>query len=334
MKIIYVHKDINQTVNAGGINTVYLNHIIELSKLGHEIHAITSRDGEWDLNAKRHIVSKDKAKRNKEITKIIKEVNPDIVDVFSWGAELLDYVKTKHKEKVIMRADIPMKFYGKERLDEEMARECDAVISISKWCQFEWASVFGRDTIVIPHACDATIVRDKEKVPNSIVWIGKATDIKGFDLLLELPDAFFKNFQLIVVCAKTKFSDLNLFNQLEAKGVTIKENLPLEEYNELLSTTEFVLSTARKEGFCIAVLEAMRKGAIPVIPFWIGGTTDFVNNENGIIYNNLNDLYKKIKQVKNRKTFSKKAIETAITYNWKDIALQSLNYYEKVINNE
>ena len=33
MKIMYVHKDINQEVNAGGINTVYLKHIEELSKM-------------------------------------------------------------------------------------------------------------------------------------------------------------------------------------------------------------------------------------------------------------------------------------------------------------
>lgn len=93
MKIMFVHKDINQDVNAGGINTVYLKHIEQLQD-ENDIYVITSRDGKWNLKAKRFIVSSDKQKRKNEIEKIIEEVQPDIIDVFSWGAELLDFVKS------------------------------------------------------------------------------------------------------------------------------------------------------------------------------------------------------------------------------------------------
>lgn len=331
MKIMHVHKDINTSVNAGGINTVYLKHIEELLKLKQEIIAVTSRDGNWELGAKRYVVSSDKSFREDEIKEIINYEKPDIVDVFSWGAELHNYVNEKNKPKIIMRADIPMKYYGLKPLDEEMARKCDEVVSISKWCDFEWSSVLGKSTIIIPHASDDVDVINYNKQRNSVLWVGKATDVKGFDLLFNLPEEFFKEFNLTVVCAKTKYTDNLLFERLENLGVTIKENLSDNEYKKLLSEVEFVLSTARREGFCIAVLEAMKNGAIPVVPYWIGGTLDFVNNNNGIIYKDLNDCYNQMKNLNDREMYMCNAIDDASYYTWENVAKKSLNLYRKVL---
>jgi len=334
MKILFVHKDLNQEINAGGINTVYLKHIEELQNTNNDLYVITSRGGKWNLKAKRYIVTADKEKRSKEIEKIIKEIDPDIIDVFSWGAELLDYVKKPHRAKVIMRADIPMKFYGREAQDEEMARCCDKIVSISKWCDFEWSSVVGGSTTIIPHACDVSIVKRVNKVKNSVVWVGKATDTKGFDLLFKLPDEFFKKFKLTVVCAKTIYTDVKLFDELEKKGVTIAENLSDKEYFGLLNKSQYVLSTARKEGFCIAVLEAMNYGCIPVVPYWIGGTTDFVNNNNGIVYKNFDDCYERMLNDKKVELKSQKAIDTASKYRWSKIAKKSLKVYKELYKDE
>ena len=55
MKILFIHKDLNQEVNAGGINTVYLRHIEELEKTNNELFCITSRSGKWNLKCKRYI---------------------------------------------------------------------------------------------------------------------------------------------------------------------------------------------------------------------------------------------------------------------------------------
>ena len=334
MKILFVHKDLNQEINAGGINTVYLKHIEELQNTNNDLYVITSREGKWNLKAKRYVVTADKEKRSKEIEKIIKEIDPDIIDVFSWGAELADYVKKPHRAKVIMRADIPMKFYGREPQDEEMARCCDKIVSISKWCDFEWSSVVGSNTTIIPHACDVSIVKRVNKVKNSVVWVGKATDTKGFDLLFKLPDEFFKKFKLTVVCAKTIYTDVILFDELEKKGVTIAENLSDKEYFGLLNKSQYVLSTARKEGFCIAVLEAMNYGCIPVVPYWIGGTTDFVNNNNGIVYKNFDDCYERMLNEKKVELKSQKAIDTASKYRWSKIAKKSLKVYKELYKDE
>ncbi len=334
MKILFVHKDLNQEINAGGINTVYLKHIEELQNTNNELFVITSREGKWNLKAKRYVVTTDKDKRSKEIEKIINEIDPDIIDVFSWGAELVDYVKKPHRAKVIMRADIPMKFYGREPQDEEMARYCDKIISISKWCDFEWSSVVGSNTTIIPHACDVSIVKRVNKIKNSVVWVGKATDTKGFDLLFKLPSEFFKKFKLTVVCAKTIYSDVKLFDELEKKGVTIAENLSDEDYFGLLNKSQYVLSTARKEGFCIAVLEAMNYGCIPVVPYWIGGTTDFVNNNNGIVYKNFDNCFEMMKNEKNPELKSQKAIDTASKYRWSKIAKKSLKVYRDLYKDE
>ena len=332
MKILFIHKDLNQGVNAGGINTVYLKHIEELEKTNNELFCITSRSGKWNLKCKRYIVTFDREKRQDEIEKIINEIDPDIIDVFSWNAEILNYVKKNHRAKIIMRGDIPMHFYGLESIDEEMARYVDKVISISKWCDSEWSSVIGHNTTIIPHACDLNVKKNISKIPNTVVWIGKETYIKGFDFLFELPNDFFKKYKLTVVCAKTKYSDISKFKLLKSKGVEIKENLSTDDYNDLLESSEYVLSTARREGFCIAVLEAMQFGCVPLIPYWIGGTKDFVNNRNGIIYKNFNDCLAKMYKcnVKYKAELSKK---TAEKYTWDKVVNKSLKVY-KELNNE
>lgn len=331
MKVAFVHKDINVDINAGGINTVYLKHIEELEKMGVETITLTSREGNWPFKGKRYILPLDST-RNQKIRQILEDEKPDIVDVFSWNAELLDYVSGSHSCKVVMRADIPMKYYSKENLDEQMAKKCDKIVSISKWCDFEWSSVIGKSTIIIPHACDTTILTSCEKEQNTIVWVGKATDTKGFDLLFQLDDNFFKNYKLTVVCAKTMFSVEEQFSYLKAKGVNIAENLSNEKYFELLAKSQFVLSTARREGFCIAVLEAMLYGAIPIIPYWIGGTTDFVNRHNGIIYKNLKDIPILLQRIKSTKKMSLSNIVKAKKYNWKRIVNLSYKMYKDMIN--
>ena len=331
MKILFVHKDINQSINAGGINTVYLKHIERLQD-NHEIYVITSRDGEWNLKAKRYIVSNNPEERKPEIEKLIKEIDPDIIDVFSWGAELLDFVKKEHRAKVIMRADIPMRYYDKDPIDEEMAKYCDKIISISNWCDFEWSSTFGENTTVIPHATDMLKADKINKKKNTVVWVGKSTYIKGFDLLFKLPDEFYKTYQLTVVCAPTRFNDENLFNQLKAKGVIFKENLSNDDYRNLLLESEFVLSTARKEGFCIAVLEAMRLGCIPVVPYWIGGTTDFVNNDNGIVYKNFIECYDRMKNLQDNEEKMNKAIIDTDKFNWDYVVDLSEKVYKDLYN--
>lgn len=332
MKILYVHKDINQDINAGGINTVYLEHIKKLEETDNELFVITSRDGEWNFKAKRFIVSSDPETRKNEIEKIINEIDPDIIDVFSWNAELLDYVKKTHRAKVIMRADIPMQYYGVETIDEQMAVHCDKIISISKWCDFEWSAKTGGNTTVIPHACSILPKGDITKEKNTVVWVGKCTNIKGIDLILKLPDEFFKKYKLVVVCAPTRFDDKELFDKLEEKGVVIKRNLSSDDYRDLLQKSEFILSTARREGFCIAVLEGMRLGCIPVIPYWIGGTTDFVNNENGIVYENMNDCFSCMEKLSDdeKANCSKLSIDTAMKYNWDYVTNLSIDEYRKL----
>lgn len=331
MKIAFVHKDINVDINAGGINTVYLRHIQELEKRGVETVTLTSRDGNWPFKGKRYILPLDKS-RNKLIRQILEREKPDLVDVFSWNAELLDYVNGKHSCYVIMRGDIPMKYYGKENLDEQMAKKCDRVVSISKWCDFEWSSSIGRSTTIIPHACDSVDLSNLSKKPNTIVWIGKATDTKGFDLLFKLNNEFFETYKLTVVCAKTNFSNQEEFKCLEDKGVKIVENLSDKDYFDLLSKSQFVLSTARREGFCIAVLEAMHYGAIPIIPYWIGGTTDFVDQNNGIIYKNIEDIPFLIQQINDKEKMSLKNIEIAQKYNWPNVVDLSYKLYQEMID--
>jgi len=334
MKILFVHKDITPNESSGGINTVYLEHIKELSSIkGIETAVITGRKEEWNLEAKCSITKEiDVLNRQKEITEVINEYDPDIVDCFSWHAEILDYVNNPHRAKTVMRADIPMHYYKKfPCIDEELACKVDAVVAISKWCMREWAPLTNKKIIVIPHGGNGKLNKKIKKSPNSVLWVGKETEMKGFDKLFNLGDFFYREYKLTCVVTKTRFTNEARLKNLKDKGIVVLQNLSRQEYDVVSSSSQFILSTARKEGFCIAVLEAMQNGAIPIVPSYIGGTLDFVNNKNGIIYNSESEIYNKLKRIKNierKEFFSKKFSDI---YRWDLIVKKSLNLYKELL---
>jgi glycosyltransferase involved in cell wall biosynthesis len=334
MKILFVHKDINISTPAGGINAVYLEHIKELSIIpGIEIAIITGREGEWNLQAKRFITKEiDMFQRQKEITEIINQYDPDIVDCFNWHAEILDYVSKPHRAKTVMRADIPMHYYKTTPfLDEELAHKVDAIVAISRWCMGEWAPLTSKKLILIPHAGTDKVDTHINKIPNSVLWVGKATEMKGFNKLFSFDDLFYEEYQLICVIAKTRFTDEKQLNKLKNKRVIVYENLSRQKYDFISHTSQFILSTARKEGFCIAILEAMQTGAVPIVPFYIGGPLDFVNHKNGIIYNHESEIYNMIKNTKNMEQKSKLSKKKAKTYKWDAIVKRSLVLYKEML---
>jgi glycosyltransferase involved in cell wall biosynthesis len=334
MKIIFVHKDINDVEPAGGINTVYLEYIKRLSAIsGMEIAVITEREGKWNLRAKRFITKeKDPVNRQKEITKIINQYNPDIVDCFSWGAEILDYVNNQGRAKTVMRADIPMHYYKIfPCLDEELAQKADVVAAISKWCLGEWLPLTNKKVILIPHAGKDIVKSQVKKNTNSVLWVGKQTDMKGFDRLFCLGDTFYSEYHLTCVIARTRFTDDEKINKLRNKHVTVYESLSREEYDAISGSSQFILSTARKEGFCIAILEAMQTGAIPIVPFFIGGALDFVNYKNGVIYSHESEIYNKLKSIKDMKKKAALSIKEANKFSWEDIVKKNLDLYKELL---
>ena len=323
MKVAFVHKDINPNKSSGGFSRAYLNIGKEMTKLGHEVFYMT-KNNQVDINNDSGIFLN--YSNQEDIKKIVLENNIDILETPSWGSELYKYNTSPY----CVRVDIPVRYYtnNEKRIKEEeyMVAHADGLIGISNWCCQEWGSITGKYICRIPYGGIKEGCNSSKKKPNSIVWVGKATWMKGIDILANYAPVL-KSQGYNITCILTRinntYEDLVSIKKLIYCNVKIVSDLSQIEYNKILSESQYILSTARKEGFCLAVMEGINQNAIPIIPWWVGGTLDFVNNKNGIIYQSVNDI---IKLLKKDILFDKIKVCT-----WENTAKETLKIYEKAL---
>ncbi len=323
MKVAFVHKDIIPNKSSGGFSRAYLNIGKEMINLGHEVFYITKNNhipADNDFGVFFYYSNQE------DIKKIVLENTIDIIETPSWGAELYKYRTGPY----CVRVDIPVRYYtnNEKRIQEEeyMVTHANGLIGISNWCCQEWGAITGKHICRIPYGGITEDCVFAKKKPNSIVWVGKATWMKGIDILADYaPILKSKGYNITCILTRINnaYEDSSAIKKLIDCNVKIVTDLSQVEYCKILSESQYILSTARKEGFCLAVMEGINHHAIPIVPWWVGGTLDFVNNNNGIVYQSVNDI---INHFNTDIRFDK--LET---YTWKNTAIKTLKIYEKVL---
>ncbi len=330
MRILLCHKDISSAGCAGGFSTLYINLAQYFFNMGHEVAVITGRLEPWNLKVDRYIVSDTNLSiRRKKITEAINLWKPDIAECAGWGAELSDYVSTANRANVFVRGDIPSKFYPEAEYmpeEENLARQADAVIAVSSWCSSQWTAITEKQVVIVPHGVHKPRYKNFKKDAKLIVWIGKATWMKGIDLLSDIASKITVQYKLVCVVGPALYENKQAIEKLSRAGVSIVTGLSTNAYQSLLAKASFILSTARKEGFCIAVLEGMAYGAIPIVPEWIGGTLDFVTPELGLIFHTLDEIPHLLHTTDYTK--SEYAQQRALSYSWYRTAEETIAVYQ------
>ena len=330
MRILLCHKDIG-CGPAGGFSTLYTELAYQFMSLGHQVAIVTGRQGPRVTGIERILIThSDRTARRKEIADVVHAWSPDIVECPSWGAELLAYIHMPKHAHVFLRGDIPARYFLNSEYahDEEiLARKAHTIIAISSWCQKEWASIVGKNVAVVPHGVTTPPASTAPKDEKLIVWVGKATWMKGIDLLAEIAPHITTAYRLVCVIAPDRYEQQERVEKLRHAGATIVSHLSNDAYQTLLAQATFILSTARREGFCLALLEGMAHGAIPVVPDWIGGALDFVTPDLGIIYQSIHDLPKILPIPDIRNALDLRA--QARSYSWARTAHESLLLYQQ-----
>ena len=171
-------------------------------------------------------------------------------------------------------------------------------------------------------------------------WKGFEFVIKAFSELLKThPDMFRLTRLCIVGDGPERQNYTNLINSL-----CLNNKIKLYPFAQdirpwLWCADLFVQPSQEPEGFSLMLLEAMATG-LPAIATAIGGTTDIIcDGENGWLtrisdYLELSEkIYIAISQPESLKRIAKAAQNAAATFNVADIAVETINLYEKILTN-
>jgi glycosyltransferase involved in cell wall biosynthesis len=176
----------------------------------------------------------------------------------------------------------------------EVVADASAVVCVSRALARDAVAEIGADparTVVVPDTYDAErftfIERPPSMGPLTLVSVGRLVPVKGFDLLVRaLARAVAEGVdaRLVLIGAGPEESRLRSL----AEGLGLAERLRLagavtpDEMVEHLARADAFVSASRREGFGVAIVEALATG-LPVLATRVGGPEDIVTVDDGVL---------------------------------------------------
>ena len=177
--------------------------------------------------------------------------------------------------------------------------------------------------------------------PYLITFVGKLTDFKGVDLLIDAAAEYEEKFPgvmtLIIGDGELRSSLKERTEKLELKNIYFLGNLPQTELPALYSIADISVVPSRVEPFGLVAVEALACGT-PVIASRAGGLPDFINDDVGRLFemNSSEDLAAKITAAlenDDKKHKGKDAADYALNnFSWHRVIDEVISVYESVLS--
>ncbi|MFH2085438.1 MAG: glycosyltransferase family 4 protein [bacterium] len=293
------HKDIGD-IDRGGVCTLFKSLARGLVQKDWNMHCITTQELNIDgVHVERLPNIEDPGLYSRQITQFILDTKPDVAECSNWRYELLDLVRREHSEsKIVVRADpaagtLFESAHDMEANEAELCQKADLILAVSMFACRDVTkkyslnnvkvvyngieniddSLLGSDVInsgeVLFPAEDKSRKIDNESIddfvdPNAIniMWIGKPTKMKGFDLLERIVESSPSNYNYIV---NTGYPPKEVaWKPKNLKRCKFIRALEKVDQLKVLKRANVFLSTSRVEGFGIVVAEALDMG-LPVV---------------------------------------------------------------------
>lgn len=296
--ILFAHKDIGD-MDRGGVCVLFKALASGLSRKNWNVHVVTTGDLTLE-GVETHKIDpiEDPREYSKAVTRVVESVKPDVAESSTWRAELLDYSeKSKRSAKVVVRADpsAGTLFSNVNELTEGeriLCRNADLILAVSEFAKkdiednyqvtgvkvvyngipdsksYPQNTTITSGEILDPSTNEAHSVNElpiegivkPSKI--NIVWIGKPTKMKGFDLLERIVELAPDNVNFII---NTGYAPSEVVWKSENyQKCTFIRALTKQDQLSILRQSDVFLSTSTIEGFGIAVAEALNEG-LPVI---------------------------------------------------------------------
>lgn len=296
--ILFTHRDIGN-IDRGGVCVLFKALSSGLSKRNWKVHVATAQELTME-GVETHMIDPidDPREYSKAVTEVVEAVKPDIAESSTWRAELLHYSEHPiRSSRVVVRAEPSAStlFSNVDALTEGerlLCTKADLILAVSNFAKRDIETKYNpkgvkvvyngiednkglfhtrtitSGEIINPFTQEGTPITDlpldylvqTDKI--NVIWIGKPTKMKGFDLLERIVANTPENVSFII---NTGYAPAEVvWNPENYKKCTFIRALTKQDQLSVLRQSSVFLSTSSAEGFGIAVAEALSEG-LPVI---------------------------------------------------------------------
>lgn len=299
-----------------------------------------------------------------KVAEIIEGLGLDVAECSTWGYELLAYLKMpRHETKIVVRGDLSALTLGATShspFEKDLLHLADARVFVSYFARSDLQrnyekrhgpvihlgvdDLFFHEQPLIPfkegyrlHFDTFTrvpLAQDNFALPAdkiTVVWVGKPTAMKGFDLLMDVIRSASSRF-FFVVCFGHAIQRVPIEQRTNA---VFLQDLPREDYARLLQHAKVFLTTSRWEGFGLAVLEAMASGRPIVFPSWCSALSEFIRyGIDGLSYTDSSEVNQKIAVASQSTTMGQSSRRRARQFTWQKNARLTAKLYERIVSKQ
>lgn len=273
-------------------------------------------------NFERSINPKKDFKAIKEIKKVVKELNPNVVHMHSSKAGALGRLAVSAKERKLLYNPHGFSFLKKDssKLKRLIYKGLEKLLTLRKCTvvacsqgEYEEARKLTKNSICINNSLN--LDKMKEITKNfgkkgfdcknlKICTVGRVDFQKNPELFNEIAKSF-PNIQF------TWIGDGILKEKLTASNINITGWMKKQEVVKLLNENDVFILSSLWEGMPLSLLEAMYMKKICIVSNCIGNRDVITNGENGFICNSLEDYKNIIQNIIDNKIEYNKIIENA-----------------------
>ena len=293
------HKDIGNT-DRGGVCTLFKSLARGLVQKNWDVHCVTTQELEIEgVHVNTFPSVEDPEAYSKLVTEFVLDTKPDVAECSTWRYELLDLARKQHPEsKIVVRADPSAGTLFQtagymEASEAELCQKADLILAVSMFARTDITKKYGVGDVSVVYngieSIDHALLEDdalnsgevlfpsentSTPIENAsaydfispdavnVMWIGKPTRMKGFDLLekiVELSPSYY-NFIINIGYSprEVTWKPKNLERCQFIRALSKVDQL------RILKRANVFLSTSRVEGFGIVVAEALDLG-LPVV---------------------------------------------------------------------
>ena len=363
MKIGLCHKDIG-LISRGGVCRLYKELANALRDSGEEVFIISAR-GDWEPEGITVVTIKpteDKLTYSQQVAQALPDLNLDIVECSSWGFELLSYLRSEVRTtKTIVRGDLTAATLGAHQYafsEKELMERAESIICVSQFAKEDIKHQYGITAQhVIYNGVDTDSFRILKEIPAGIssgyrfvlqmdnykkiplsdcplplsheglriVWTGKPTTMKGFDILQNIVALSPPSFRFYL-CIGHSPEEIRIIIGSDPR-VFLLQDLSDTDYVALLNFADVFLCTSRWEGFGLSPLEAMACGC-PVV-YWnhCEALKEFIREDkDGISFSTAEDCLR-VLVLTTKAEMGRNAAQQARAFSWQKNCQESLKIY-------
>ena len=238
------------------------------------------------------------AKSRYELIKSLILPNDILICSDSFEIEAIKFIECDNKTIFILHGDL--NHY--QSILKNHYTFFDRILTVSQGLKEKYSALYTNAKFSVCHPLvhdfNNFIIHNTSDTLNC-VYIGRLEYLKGGDDLVQTILYFSKKDLLInwTLFITTEGSDSNLISKLPPDSNVFYDK-PNEDILNELSKNEILLFPSRSEGFGIAVLEAMKRGLVPIVRDIEIGIPDMVKQgESGIVISNYGEIIENVEDL-------------------------------------